>query len=109
MTKRSAASGGVAPYTYQWSNNATTQNLTNVPAGSYDVTVTGANGCTDVANIDLTNNNPPITATANIAPNTTCNGNYNGSIDVSRATTSSAIDSCSSRRVDSAHPWPPWA
>ena len=76
-------SGGVTPYTYLWSNTATTQNLSGIPAGAYSVTVTGANGCTDVANIDLTNNNPPITATANIAPNTTCNGNYNGSIDVS--------------------------
>ncbi|MCB0542351.1 MAG: gliding motility-associated C-terminal domain-containing protein [Saprospiraceae bacterium] len=72
-------SGGVAPYTYNWSNGATTPNLTNIPAGSYDVTVTGANGCTSTASINVGNNNPPITVNANIVANTTCNGG-NGSI-----------------------------
>lgn len=42
----SSATGGSAPYTYLWSNGATTQNLTNVPYASYyRVTVTDANGC----------------------------------------------------------------
>lgn len=38
--------GGVAPYTYLWSNGATTATLQNVGAGSYVVTVTDYNGCT---------------------------------------------------------------
>ena len=42
----STPSGGVAPYTYSWTNNATTQNITNLQAGSYTVTVQDANGCT---------------------------------------------------------------
>jgi large repetitive protein len=37
--------GGVAPYTYLWSNNATTAGLVNVPGGDYWVIVTDANGC----------------------------------------------------------------
>lgn len=37
--------GGTAPYTYQWSNGATTQNLEDLPEGSYFVTVTDTNGC----------------------------------------------------------------
>lgn len=78
-------SGGVTPYTFIWSNSATTQNLTNISAGNYSVTVTGANGCTDVADVTVSNTNPPITVNANIQPNTTCNGNFNGSIDVSVA------------------------
>lgn len=41
--------GGRAPFTYAWSNGATTQNLTNVPVGTYTVTVTDANGCTTTA------------------------------------------------------------
>lgn len=41
-----ATDGGTLPYTFQWSNGATTPTLTNVPAGTYSVTVTDANGCT---------------------------------------------------------------
>ncbi len=38
-------SGGVAPYTYLWSNLATTQSQTGLIAGYYEVTATDANGC----------------------------------------------------------------
>lgn len=44
-----AAGGGTGAYTYLWSNGATTANLANVAAGTYSVTITDANGCTDVA------------------------------------------------------------
>ncbi|GAB4491519.1 MAG: hypothetical protein OHK0019_11810 [Saprospiraceae bacterium] len=42
-------SGGEAPFTYNWSNGATSKNLTNIPAGEYTVTVTQSNGCTSTA------------------------------------------------------------
>src|SRR5689334_11365914 len=35
--------GGTAPYTFQWNNGATTEDLTGLLPGWYDVTVTDAN------------------------------------------------------------------
>ena len=37
--------GGIAPYTYLWSNGARTASISGVGAGSYTVSVTDANGC----------------------------------------------------------------
>ena len=40
-------SGGTAPYTYLWNDGVTTANRTGLAAGTYTVTVTDDNGCTD--------------------------------------------------------------
>ncbi len=45
----SVTSGGRAPFTYKWSNNATTAAITGIGAGTYSVTVTDANGCVNTA------------------------------------------------------------
>jgi Secretion system C-terminal sorting domain len=42
-------SGGCTPYTYVWSNGATT-NCINAYTGCYEVTVTDCNGCTFIVN-----------------------------------------------------------
>ncbi len=39
--------GGTPPYTYLWSNGATTQSMAGLTVGNYTVTVTDANGCID--------------------------------------------------------------
>jgi len=46
--------GGVLPYTYSWSNDATDEDVTGLTAGNYIVTITDANGCTITATWDLT-------------------------------------------------------
>ena len=47
-------SGGNAPYQYAWSNGAITQNIANLSAGVYSVTVTDANGCSLTKQATLT-------------------------------------------------------
>ncbi|HKR06626.1 MAG TPA: hypothetical protein VJY62_18475, partial [Bacteroidia bacterium] len=48
-----SVSGGTIPYSYIWSNFNTTQDLQNIPAGTYTITVTDANICMAIASITL--------------------------------------------------------
>ncbi|MDQ3111890.1 MAG: PKD domain-containing protein [Bacteroidota bacterium] len=70
--------GGTGPFSYSW-NCAPVQNTataTGLPAGSYIVTVTDANGCVSAASVTLTQN-PAITATQSQV-NVLCNGACTG-------------------------------
>lgn len=46
--------GGTGPYTYSWSNGATTKDLINIPEGIYTVVVTEQGGCTFSESFNLT-------------------------------------------------------
>ena len=72
--------GGTMPYTYLWSNSATTQDLANIGPGNYCVTVTDANGCTDNICIDIFE---PADLMLNLdaSGNITCFGLNNGFIN----------------------------
>ena len=74
-------SGGTPPYTFGWSNNATTQNLSNLTAGTYTVFVSLANGCFKEKSITLTQP-APISSTENSVA-VLCTGFSTGSIDLS--------------------------
>jgi SprB repeat/Secretion system C-terminal sorting domain len=64
--------GGTAPYTFAWSNGATTEDLANIPAGVYSVVVTDAASCT--ANLSVTINQ----ATTALNASASVTSNYNG-------------------------------
>jgi len=49
-----SALGGQEPYSYQWSNGATTQDIENLILGVYTVVVTDANGCEVATRDDMT-------------------------------------------------------
>ena len=55
-TAAATASGGATPYTYAWSNGATTQNVNALAPNTYTVTVTDANQCTATASVDISEN-----------------------------------------------------
>jgi len=66
-TVTSFVTGGTAPYSFIWNNFATTQNLNNVPAGTYIAQITDANGCTGSAYIYV-GSTTPINVTYSITP-----------------------------------------
>ncbi|NCY17444.1 MAG: adhesin, partial [Actinobacteria bacterium] len=72
--------GGVSPYTYAWSNGASSDDLSNVVAGVYTLIITDQNSCTLLLT-DTVSEPQPILASAVAVPNS-CNGGSNGSVDL---------------------------
>lgn len=77
-----STSGGTSPYTYLWNNGQTSATATGLPAGSYTVTITDANSCTNTANATVSSAGAP-TATISSSNNINCFGGNNGSATVS--------------------------
>ncbi|MCP4441313.1 MAG: T9SS type A sorting domain-containing protein [Aureispira sp.] len=50
--------GGTAPYTYNWSNGASSSVVSGLTPGTYTLSVTDAGGCTDTANYTIQNISP---------------------------------------------------
>ena len=50
---RLSVTGGImgTDYTYRWSDNSTNRNLSNIPAGTYEVTIGDMNGCSVKASV----------------------------------------------------------
>jgi hypothetical protein len=73
--------GGVGPFTFQWSNDATEETAQGLVAGNYTVVVTDANGCQFTASTTL--NEPPLLSIIPIAVvNASCPGIPDGVAEV---------------------------
>jgi hypothetical protein len=74
-----STTGGTSPYTYSWNDGATIQNRTGLAAGTYSVTATDANGCTNtLSGITVTEPATSISLSA-ITTNVNCFGGSTGS------------------------------
>ncbi len=84
--------GGVAPYSYIWSNGFTESNITDLSAGTYEVEITDANGCTETAMVEITEPDV-IGISVNAITNDTDNSNTGAiEIDISGGTEAYIFD-----------------
>ncbi|MFM2018299.1 MAG: hypothetical protein RL007_1955 [Bacteroidota bacterium] len=76
-----SVAGGTAPFTFNWNSGAfTTEDLTNIPAGSYSGILTDANGCQDSGTVVITQPLAALAVSVTSTNPTTCSGT-NGMID----------------------------
>ncbi|MHB1178799.1 MAG: T9SS type B sorting domain-containing protein, partial [Daejeonella sp.] len=74
--------GGVAPYSYAWSNGSTSRDLTNVPAGIYTVNITDSYNCVITQTISITQPASPLSISFS-KKDVSCFDANNGSIAIS--------------------------
>jgi hypothetical protein len=75
------AGGGTTPYSYLWSNTATTQNISGLIAGTYTVTVTDSHTCAVTGNWTITEPET-LTVTGTVTHEVLCKGGNDGSITI---------------------------
>lgn len=75
--------GNNNPYTILWSTGAVTANVTNLPAGSYTVTISEQGGCSSVASVTISQPSPLTVTMAHT--DVLCNGQSTGTASVTAA------------------------
>lgn len=68
--------GGTTPYGFLWSNGGTTDTLTGLASGNYDVTVTDATGCEEYHSVTVGQDSGVVVSTTTLSPS--CPGNTDG-------------------------------
>ena len=74
-----SGSGGMSPYSFTWSNGASTSSISGLLAGTYSVTIVDANGCVISDSITLTEETLQLNLSFDIIP-VECYGYSNGEI-----------------------------
>lgn len=74
-------SGGRAPYTYLWSNNKTTEDISDLPPGDYQVTITDGNACTAVGPLVSISAPALLQSISNNVTDISCFGGNDGIIE----------------------------
>ncbi len=72
--------GGTSPYTYLWSNGATTEDILDLMAGTYSVVITDNTNCTTSEQVTIEMTNELVIN--DITNSVSCNGDADGSIDI---------------------------
>lgn len=75
-----SVNGGTEPYTFEWTNDATTEDLESISAGVYTVVVTDLTGCTAKASFFIKENNT-LALTGTTKP-TSCNDDSSGEVNL---------------------------
>ncbi len=75
-------SGGTPPYSYDWSNNATVEDPSGLPPGTYSVTISDAFGC-EIIKDNIVVEGETVPSYSDVTANVDCHGNNTGSIDLS--------------------------
>ncbi len=69
------------PYSFAWSNGATSEDLTSLAAGTYSVTVTGGSGCTSTTSATITEPTA-ISVSPNSITDVTCGNGNDGAASI---------------------------
>ena len=73
-------SGGTVNYSYSWSNGSITEDLFNLPEGTYSVVVTDCNGCIESSTVAIYHPFAPLSLSdTSFAVN--CFGGNDGAVD----------------------------
>lgn len=72
-------SGGMPPYSFEWSNGEVSEDLSNLSTGEYTGTVSDSKGCNFTTTVTISSSEAPV-ITSNVSPET-CDLN-DGAIDI---------------------------
>ena len=76
-----SVTGGTPPYTFNWSNGDSTEDISGLDGGFYQVTVTDQNGCMDMSDTVIVEEPDTFSLQADIT-DVVCPSDSNGAIDL---------------------------